>query len=112
MNPYANGNEFKQYVDLAAGTYQFKVWGWTQFNEGKIDWYLDIESVGTPTNKIVSLQDWYTVSSTPNVVKITTGVILTISGRYVLTGKINGKNASSSDYAFFSTFYTFTRIGA
>lgn len=95
--PAADGDTFTQSFTLTAGTYTFVVVGYTDANRGKIDWYID-------DVLIVSGQDWYSATGTYNVVKTHTGITVSGSGRHVLKGVVNGKNASSSGY-----FYTLTK---
>ena len=95
--PAADGDTFTQSFMLEGGTYSFIVVGFTDVNRGKIDWYIDDVLV-------VSGEDWYSASSTYNVVKTHTSITVTGNGRHVLKGVINGKNASSSGY-----FYTLTK---
>jgi hypothetical protein len=90
MTPGADGDSFSHSFWLAAGTYTLRCEGLTLSNLGKIDWYVD---------GVVNItgQDWYSAALTYNVVK--TGTITVIGdGYHVLMGKINGKNASSSNY--------------
>jgi hypothetical protein len=91
QNPPADNDAFTQSFVLKAGTYTFHVLGITQSNCGKIDWTID----GTA---IASGQDWYSSSTTYNVVKSVTGVVISGNGRHVLKGRVNGRNASATDY--------------
>lgn len=97
----ADGDTFTNGCFLAAGTYSFSVLGRTSTDRGKIDWTIDGES-------IVAGEDWYASPAAANVVKTTTSVSVTFSGWHVVTGTINGKNGSSSDYKMRLTSYWFT----
>lgn len=91
QSPIANGDSFSQSFVLAAGTYTLYVLGWTNTNRGKIDWYID--------NVLnISGQDWYAGVLTSNIVLSGTVTVIG-SGRHILKAVVNGKNASSSDYA-------------
>lgn len=95
-----DGDEFHAGIYLAAGDYTLHQLGIESTNRGKIDYYID--------NKVVSSgNDWYSGSADVNV-ENTASVTIETSGYHVLTCKINGKNASSSDYAFSCTKIWFT----
>lgn len=86
----ADGDSFAQAFILAAGTYTVHWWGRTDNTSGKLDWDLD----GTT---IKQGQDWFSASPAGNVEK-TASVTVAETGRHVLTGTVNGKNAGSSGY--------------
>jgi len=88
QNPCANGDSFSNSFFLKAGTYTLSVLGLTANSYGKIDWYID----GV---KVVSLQDWYSSSTTKNVIK-TASVTVVGDGYHQLIGTINGHNGSTS----------------
>lgn len=94
----ANNDEFTQTFFIGAGTYTFKCLGRTALSHGKIDWSID-----SGATIITTGQDWYSASTTYNVVKSVANVVITTSGLHTLKGKINGKNASSSDYLMMLT---------
>lgn len=86
-----NGDTYTYQVPpLAAGTYSVYFCGQKRAGAGKVDWTLD----GT---SIVTGQDWYASSEESAVFQVDS--ISITSGAHELTGKINGKNASSTDYA-------------
>jgi hypothetical protein len=87
-----NGDSYDIGVWLAAGTYTMTILGSTTNNMGKLEWYVDGELNA-------AAQDWYSAALTANVIKTGTLTVLG-DGYHVLTGKTNGKNASSSDYLF------------
>lgn len=91
IEPSADGDAFTNGFMLAAGTYNFYVLGAGELNNGKIDWYVD-------NVLIASGQDWYETGPTYNVLKTVSSVSIGGSGRHVLKGVINGKNASSIGY--------------
>lgn len=95
-NP-ANQDEFSNSFWLRAGTYTFSVLGVTANSYGKLEWYID----GTLA---VSAQDWYSAATTGDVVKSATVTVAT-DGYHVLVGRVNGKNASSSNYRISLTKY-------
>lgn len=85
----ANGDTFTQSVWLRAGSYILEAIGAADVSCAKIDWTLDGVS-------IISGQDWYAAALTRNTRKVsTTPLILSASGYHVLTGTVNGRNASN-----------------
>lgn len=93
-----DGNEFMHKdILLDAGEYVFTALGATNALQGKIDWFLDGDQIG-------SIQDWYTASVVYNALKAET-VHVDTAGYHTLTGVINGKNASSGGY-----YMTLTKI--
>ncbi len=86
----ADGNAFTNGFYLRAGSYTFAALGATTNASAKVDWYIDGVLVETG-------QDWYTASTTYNVVKTDT-VTITGDGYHILKGVVNTKNASSSNY--------------
>ena len=61
-----------------------------QVDSGQVDWTLDGVTIATN-------QDWY-AGVTFNERKTVSGVVVASSGWHVLTGLVDSKNASSSDY--------------
>lgn len=104
QHPAADTDEFVQYIVLVKGVYTFKVLGITNVDRGIIDWRLNGAA-------LVSTQDWYSAGITYNVIKSNTSLSITRSGQHRLTGKVNGKNGSASDYAMLLTKFWFTRTG-
>ena len=94
----ANGDTFTHSCYLQSGTYDLNILGITNNGCGIVDWYLD----GT---LIQASQDWYSASTTYNVVKTVASVSVGASGYHVLKGVINGKNGSSSGYQLRLTGY-------
>jgi hypothetical protein len=89
----ANANDGDVYatsIYIAAGTYTCTVYGITANACGKADWYLDgvVQTSG---------QDWYSASTTYNVVKTFTLTVLN-DGWHRLHAVVNGKNATSTDF--------------
>ena len=99
QSPAANHDKWQQSVVLPAGNYTFVCIGITYNNEGKIDWKLD-------GNALVSGQDWYSSTLQQGVNK-STNITIASDGYHLLTGEINGKNASSSAYYQGLTAYYF-----
>jgi len=94
-----DGDSFDVGLWLLAGTYTFDVYGEKASNRGKLDWTLDGVS-------IVTGQDWYAAAIAP--ARLSTGSItVTGDGYHKLTGTINGKNGSSSDYYWGLTYVAF-----
>ena len=91
QNTSANADSFTQSFLAKGGTYTIKMKGITAASDGKIDWTLDGASIATG-------QDWYSASTTRNVVKTISSVTITGDARHVLRGTVNGKNASSAAY--------------
>lgn len=91
QNTSANADSFTQSFLAKGGTYTIKMKGITAASEGKIDWALDGSSIATG-------QDWYSASTTRNVVKTISSVTVTGDKRHKLQGTVNGKNASSAGY--------------
>lgn len=87
----ADGDEFTNGFYLSAGTYTFVAVGLTSTDKGMIDWDVDGSSIGTG-------QDWYNGSTQRNQAKTIGSVVIAADGWHVLTGTVNGKNASSSGY--------------
>ena len=89
--PDANdGDEYRIYFAITAGVYDIDLLGVTASSCGITDYYLD----GT---LIASGGDWYSSAANYNELKTIADVSIS-SGQHILTIKINGKNASSSDY--------------
>lgn len=91
QNASADADSFTHSFMLKGGTYTFVRLGITAPNSGIIDWTLD----GTP---ILSSDDYYSAGLTVNVRKSTGSISVVGNGRHVLTGTVNGKNASSGGY--------------
>jgi hypothetical protein len=85
----ADADSFTHAFVLAEGTYTLYIYGQTRTNGAKIDWYVDGASIATG-------QDWYAASNTADVTKSIASVVISVGGRHVLTGTVNGRNASNS----------------
>lgn len=98
----ANANDGDLYtadVWLEAGAYTLYHYSITTADSGKLDYYLD--------NVLVeSGVDWYSAAGTFNVTKSFSLTVPT-SGYHILEMKVNGKNASATDYRVFFTKITF-----
>lgn len=94
-NGATSGDSRKWYFNIDTGVYAFKVFGSTQGSAGMVDWYLD----GVP---FLSGQDWYSASSTFNVIK-SGSFTSTSPGNHILQSVVSSKNASSSDFYFYIT---------
>lgn len=90
QNTAADGDSFTNSFWIRAGTYTLRLLGVTGNNRGKVDWYID-------GSLVASGQDWYSASTTFNVVKTVTSLTLT-DGKHTLKGVVNGKNVSSASY--------------
>lgn len=86
----AINDKFSHGFLLDAGTYDFTGLGVMQVDSGQVDWTLDGVTIATN-------QDWY-AGVTFNERKTVSGVVVASSGWHVLTGLVDSKNASSSDY--------------
>jgi len=102
QNPAANGDERHWSVLLAQGVYTVKFLGYTSTGGGKADWSLDGVSITTG-------QEWYSGSTTYNVVYTVSSVAVAAGGRHLLKAVINGKNASSLGYGMYLTAIWFVR---
>ncbi|MCJ7778102.1 MAG: hypothetical protein MUP16_07305 [Sedimentisphaerales bacterium] len=87
----ANSNSFSHSFVVKAGTYNFNTLSGTQPQCGRIDWYID-------NVKVISLQDYYSAGVTYNVIKTVTDIVIATDGYHLLTGTVNGKHASATDY--------------
>lgn len=85
----ADGDEVRWPVTLQKGTYTLYVLGYTNTTAGIADYYIDGVEVGS--------LDWYGGSST-DVLKSVTGIVVDNPGTVFFNVKIDGKNASSTDY--------------
>lgn len=85
-----DGDEITWSVWLAAGTYTIEKVGVEASTRGKLDWTMDGAS-------LTSGEDWYNAATTHNVSK-SNSVSIYGNGYHVLKSKVNGKNASSSDF--------------
>ncbi len=96
----ADANDADEYTTsmmLEQGTYTLYIDGLAASNSGKIDIYLDgvLQTSG---------QDWYNAGNV-YAQKTATLTVLT-SGYHLLLMKVNGKNASSTDYRFLWSLFT------
>jgi hypothetical protein len=85
---------------LEEGTYDVELLVETSTNHCKVDLTLDGTVIATGI-------DMYSASLTRNVVKTTSGVTVTGSGRHLLRVTINGHNASSNAYVLYLTCVRF-----
>lgn len=89
--PNANdGDEYIFYIPLAAGSYTLSFRHMGNNDRGKIDCYWDGVKQGSTT-------DLYASSASYNVI-VTFPITNLTDGQHTLMFKVNGKNASSSDY--------------
>jgi hypothetical protein len=93
-----DGDEYTGTFHIDAGTYNIVTLGVTTSANGKVDTYIDDVLVNTG-------QDWYSASTTQNVIKTTSSIVLT-GGNHTIKIKLNGKHASSSDYRYLPTKIT------
>jgi hypothetical protein len=77
----AQNDKFTTSFFVRAGTYTFSVLGRTNSNSGKVDWYLN-------NSIVVSAQDWYSVSSTENVIKTAT-ITIPNDGYQIISGIVS-----------------------
>lgn len=110
QNAGANGDEFEQAFFLRAGTYDFKALGATTSTSGLIDWYMKA-SGGSYGSAFETGQDWYSGATTYNVIQTASSVTVASDGVYVIKGKVNGKNGSSTGYYITLTKYWFIPNG-
>jgi hypothetical protein len=96
-----DGDEYTYSFVLAAGSYTLTTYGASVGSAGMVDYYLD----GT---LISSGEDWYSGALTDGVKKTQTATIA-VGGRHTLKIKLNGKNASSTDFRFLNTYIRFTK---
>jgi hypothetical protein len=99
--PSANGDAGEISVLLDSGSYDFAVSGATQFNLGKLDWYID-------GSLAISGQDWYSATNIDAVTKANT-ITISTAGRHTVKWVVNGKNNSSSDYYIMLTEIGFNK---
>lgn len=90
QSPGTNGDVWTTSFMLAAGTYTLYTLGFTNSNEGKLDYSIDGVSA-------ISGQDWYSAGATYMVIK-SGSVTVVGNGRHKLQMTVNGKNGSSSSY--------------
>lgn len=83
----ANGDTYVYEFSCKAGNYTLKTLGITQNSCGKLDYYVD-------GSLVASGQDWYTATTTFNVVK-SLSITIPTDGNHELVIIVNGKNASS-----------------
>lgn len=81
---------------LEAGTYSFSVFGVKDSDNGIVDWYID--------DVLIATHDYYAGGTSFNQITTTSNVVISTSGRHVLKGITNGKNASSSAFVTLITF--------
>jgi hypothetical protein len=86
----SNGDSYAFSFSIRSGTYLLKCLGVTSTDSGLLDIYFD--------NTKVDTIDFYSGSTVFNVIKTSTSLVVSTSGRYKLTLTINGKNASSSSF--------------
>ena len=86
----ADGDNISFKVWLAKGTYSITLDYWKNNNQGIIK--IDID--GTTVMTV----DQYNSSATSNMQTTETGINVSTSGLKTITFKVDGKNASSSDY--------------
>lgn len=101
QSPSALGDTFTHQVRLAPGTYTFYVRGVKGPTLGQIDWSLSV--IGS----LVTAQEWYNGAVQYNQVQTVTGIVISDPGLYTLTGAINGKHASSTNYFALLSQYWF-----
>jgi hypothetical protein len=98
----AQNNEFSNAFVAAAGTYSLYTIGYSGPNRGIVHWYLDDEDTAFTT------QDWYNAGYVKNDSRTSTdAMVVKTDGKHRLRGKIETKNASSSDYGMVLTAYSF-----
>lgn len=90
QNTPADADSFTFGVLLAAGTYTAYFRGIKETWAGIIDWTIDGAA-------LVTGQDWYNGTQVLNQEQ-TSGTFSVSAGWHVVTGTVNGKNASSSNY--------------
>ena len=99
----ANSSSISWYVNLAPGTYAFTISGPTHSEASIYEMSLDGVVFGT--------QDFYSGSTVQNFVAEVTGISVVSESNYLLKVQANGKNASSSGYDVYVSWFTFTRTG-
>lgn len=99
QNSPANGDIRDFRFFLPAGSYTLNVLTSTQNARGKVEVSIDFGSV-------LATWDLYSASSVFNVVQ-TLGITISTTGVHTLRFKVNGKNASSSNYFFAFTKFWF-----
>lgn len=99
-----DGDYISFYVCLAAGTYTLTVLYDKDNLRGIMEASLDGSVIGT--------YDAYTAGTTFNAVASFTSVAVATDGVYTFKLALNGKNASSTDYAWAADWFSFTRTGA
>lgn len=99
-----DGDYWDAFFNLAAGTYTFTVLYRANTTHGILELLLDGVSLGTI--------DTYNGSATNNNVSSISSVSVAADGNYTLRMKVNGKNASATDYLLAVQSVTATRTGA
>lgn len=102
----ANGDKIIFYFTLQDGEYTFCMIGVKYPDEGKSDLYVDDVKVNGATP-----YDWYAAATTLNQTWTVTGITLTTSGLHKFEIRVNGKNASSSNYFIAGSYVTVYRTG-
>lgn len=87
---HTDGDNISFKVYLPKGTYTLWIMDATTNNEG----IADVDINGTE----VASFDWYSASLTNNVIKSQASIAIATTGLYTLKYRVDGKNASSSDY--------------
>ena len=94
----SDGNEYKFQFTLAAGLYTMYVYGAANVDCGTVDFYLDGSATPFSTG-----QDWYVSGALVATEQSVVSVDIETGGRHTLLVKVNGKNASSTDYRWLNT---------
>lgn len=94
----ADGDEYYFSVMLEAGAYTVYTDGGNNPSAGKVDWYID-------NVLATSGQDWYAAAAA--VARKSFTYTITTSGYHHVCVKVNGKNASSTDYRWLWSVVTF-----
>jgi hypothetical protein len=85
-----NGDYVIYKVSLTAGTYTIRILANTGSYGGILDIYFGANEVGS--------DDWYSASTTRDVIKSHTGIVVSATGLYDLKLILDGKNGSSASY--------------
>lgn len=96
QNSPADTQEYTSSFMLVGGTYNLSILAVKYPDGGKFDVYIDGATVGTT-------QDLYAGSGTYNVVLTLSSITVTGDGYHTLKLKVNGKNASSTNYYLYCT---------
>ena len=98
----ANGDRINYTIGFAKGTYTFNILSWSNANWGILEVLIDGVSKGTV--------DQYSAALNRQVRYSIAGIAIT-SGSHQVSIKVNGKNASSSDYIIGYNAMSFSRTG-